>query len=1088
MCDLLAAALWKRAQDNVVDLALAACIEVESELLYLHPIGHSDRMTRAYNLSISLRKHFDCTGSRESINEEIRILRSMMAFDLPDIDRARLCFNLASSLEALFNVSEDTELLDEAIRLKRQSLDLTPHGIEERALPCAGLAKSLKLCFRWKHEVTLLEEAARLGREALSLLAPHSPQRLMVYLNLSDSLHRLHEHSGGSALMDEGIRLARTALSTCPPRHLRRADSCEELAIWLGTYFKQTGDIASLDEAIGLQREVLELEQTRHPDRAYPNLAYPNLAHSLALRFRHSADAASLDESIVLYRRYLDLCPPGHTQRYLACKGLAESLYSRLTQTGNSAALDQIISLQREAFALCPVGDQYRASVCSGLAISLRMRFQQTRDYELIDEAIRLHREGLRLQPVGHPDRAETCVNLGTQLRTRFRGLQDIALLDESIQLHREGLSMLPSDHPTRTPLLQNLATLLATHYQYTKQRPLLDEALKLQKEGLDATPVNHPRRASSCVNLAITLRHWDTREDVPALIRTLSQLLEEAHLLYSPSHPDRWRCEIELAWLALLQGRFESALEYLTSALGSPGHNALGLLDSATRIISQILSQPPGLPYAQAKSLLDAYSKVLDLVSLTAGLTFDRSTQLRHITAWSSIGPSAFALASCMRKLSTGLELLERARGRIWSQTLHLRQPQLEDVPAELAMKLQQLIECMTSVNRTEDVQGLMPTSTFLPHRDVVHEQHNRLQQVLHDIRSVPGLHDFMRGPSYQALATTANRSPVVVLLAEKTMCHALVIASADKPIIDMQFQGLDISQLQLLDVSKLGSRSRGSFADDQDDDSERGIGISKKKPKPQLSTQLSMQLAVLWIAVVKPIITYLGFTVSLQYYLTAEFKYANKLCQKGQAGRQPRIHWCPTGAFTSIPIHAAGIYEGQIQECCSDYAVSSYTPTLTALLRAQQGASTYTADQVKLITISAVHAQSLDLPSLPYAAEEVEGVAKVVSTAGAFVQHTSGTTSNADLLASLQSSNFLHIASHGIQDIDEPHESHFCLSHGRLTVSELMNVDLKTSFFAFLSACQTAQGSQEHAEEAIHLAASMLFAGFRSVVATMW
>ncbi|KAJ3522467.1 hypothetical protein NMY22_g11879 [Coprinellus aureogranulatus] len=39
-----------------------------------------------------------------------------------------------------------------------------------------------------------------------------------------------------------------------------------------------------------------------------------------------------------------------------------------------------------------------------------------------------------------------------------------------------------------------------------------------------------------------------------------------------------------------------------------------------------------------------------------------------------------------------------------------------------------------------------------------------------------------------------------------------------------------------------------------------------------------------------------------------------------------------------------------------------------------------------------------------------------------------------------------------------------------------------------AFLSACQTSVGEEKLADEAVHLAAGMLAAGYRRVVATMW
>jgi CHAT domain-containing protein len=48
--------------------------------------------------------------------------------------------------------------------------------------------------------------------------------------------------------------------------------------------------------------------------------------------------------------------------------------------------------------------------------------------------------------------------------------------------------------------------------------------------------------------------------------------------------------------------------------------------------------------------------------------------------------------------------------------------------------------------------------------------------------------------------------------------------------------------------------------------------------------------------------------------------------------------------------------------------------------------------------------------------------------------------------------------------------------------------NTGGKPMSLAFLSACQTAMGDETTPDEMMHLAAALLFAGFRSVVATMW
>lgn len=60
--------------------------------------------------------------------------------------------------------------------------------------------------------------------------------------------------------------------------------------------------------------------------------------------------------------------------------------------------------------------------------------------------------------------------------------------------------------------------------------------------------------------------------------------------------------------------------------------------------------------------------------------------------------------------------------------------------------------------------------------------------------------------------------------------------------------------------------------------------------------------------------------------------------------------------------------------------------------------------------------------------------------------------------------------------------------MEDGMLTLSKLMSLNLPKAFLAILSACDTAKGDTSHPDQALHLAAAMLFVGFRSVVGTMW
>lgn len=53
---------------------------------------------------------------------------------------------------------------------------------------------------------------------------------------------------------------------------------------------------------------------------------------------------------------------------------------------------------------------------------------------------------------------------------------------------------------------------------------------------------------------------------------------------------------------------------------------------------------------------------------------------------------------------------------------------------------------------------------------------------------------------------------------------------------------------------------------------------------------------------------------------------------------------------------------------------------------------------------------------------------------------------------------------------------------------LSSIIKLSLPHAEFAFLSACETATGDKLLEEESVHLAAGMLLAGYRGVIATMW
>lgn len=204
-----------------------------------------------------------------------------------------------------------------------------------------------------------------------------------------------------------------------------------------------------------------------------------------------------------------------------------------------------------------------------------------------------------------------------------------------------------------------------------------------------------------------------------------------------------------------------------------------------------------------------------------------------------------------------------------------------------------------------------------------------------------------------------------------------------------------------------------------------------------------------------------------------------------------RPRLHWCCTGVFTNMPIHAAGIYDGpQAHRVnCSDYVVSSYTPNLTTLLRSQKIAIGLAQKSLSLALVAEKRAYDSSMQAIVGVEEEILQIAAVArSHAITRVQELAGSTTVTGTYEALQEADIVHLACHGVQDALNATESGFCLGDGRLTISKLMNLKNKNAFLTFLSACETAKGDTSHPDQAMHLAAAMLFCGYQNVVATMW
>jgi CHAT domain-containing protein len=407
----------------------------------------------------------------------------------------------------------------------------------------------------------------------------------------------------------------------------------------------------------------------------------------------------------------------------------------------------------------------------------------------------------------------------------------------------------------------------------------------------------------------------------------------------------------------------------------------------------------------------------------------------LKNIT--SSLAVDAFS--ACLRKRAPAraVELLEQGRGVYWSQLTRLHSP-LEDVVVssptgkKLADEFTRLALLIRSALNSPDA----PQHERLCHLNF------ELQRVVTEIRNLPGLSRFLLPSLFPDLQCAASDGPVIIVNASKYSCDVLVVFFDRDPV----HIPLQISQEDVRDLStELHTLTVRAMTDD-------------------VTKELAFFLRKLWDQIVSPIVD----------------------CLQTSHPTQSRIWWCPTAEFSVLPLHAAGPYR-KCQRNLPHLYISSYTPTLTALIRARRRhASNSAPEQKRFIAIGQANvAGESELLSV---GAELDNICQCVDGLATFTRIDGEDSCILRVVEELGKHEWVHLACHGLPNRKQPFESAFALHDGYFTIQRIIGCDLKNPEFAYLSACHTTVGDEESPDEVIHLASAMQFVGFRSVIGTMW
>jgi hypothetical protein len=459
--------------------------------------------------------------------------------------------------------------------------------------------------------------------------------------------------------------------------------------------------------------------------------------------------------------------------------------------------------------------------------------------------------------------------------------------------------------------------------------------------------------------------------------------------------------------------------------------------------------------------SVSTAYETAMALMQET--LVFSPTLQIQHFRLSRSLGevgalPSDYASYQIETgQIKQAIVTLERGRALLWSEMrglrtstdqLHAADPVLTEGFADINRRL----EAVTmSVAQSESVEGGdSGTGTGRPEGmdsigRLVSEKWRLLEEretLISQIQSFPGFEGFLKPPSFDVLNSAAAHGPVIIINQYQFRSYIIILLKHSPPSVIFTPSNFHDRANQLKDELLRVRKEKGLDSEDYD-------------------LTLAHVLADLYELVGKLVIERL---------------------RQLRVPEKSRIWWCPTDAFCSLPLHAMGPIPSDDRDDVyfMDLYIPSYTPTLSALVESRKpGSPTKMVDKPSLLLV----AQPETLPGAWGEINVLEGVGSPVTT---LVSEKATPTTVA---ASLKNHQFVHFVCHGLLEPGKPFDASFDLHGGRLTLLKIVQSQLPAAEFAFLSACHTAELTEDSvADEGLHLAAAMQFCGFRSVIGTMW
>ncbi|GAW17829.1 hypothetical protein ANO14919_072960 [Xylariales sp. No.14919] len=1022
--------LWTHSVDDVND-AISLYEEAERSLTTDNPVLLSAILKE---LATCLDRRNDLTSSMADLDRAIETYerdQHLSPGNEKSLHGLALCLRKRGTvLLSLADVGRAVQMLDNLVS-----------SYPENALYLTELGMTLKERYMLGADPNDLEAAVDRGREAAQMSESSDTSVQLHALHcLSNSLGLRFDQWGDPEDLNSACELAGAIVDTTipdPDLPMR----LHNYAMRLLNRFDTWEDPEDLRTAEKCLNDALKLESSPAGNGGTVGAAAYNILVSLSIvnsrRFDTTRDLQDLDLSLqylfkVHNRPEYDIWLGGR---------LVRDLLTRHLQYGSVEDLDFAINHLRDNFDL-PATDVMRLGYWSLLSDCYSQRGGRARTWgqsmEDANSAVETMEMVVKKTPRDFRRRAGFLAKLAEKLRFRSglygeQGLRNVKDLEDATEYALEACSCSHENSGTSRVAHLALGKCYLERSFLTSGVPaleLVNKAIAALKKagGLDVDTARASENGGPTQNImshAQTITHPVLREGI---------YMSLARAYYGRTGFSAIRS------LAQVNEDFREAGEMFRLCLSWPEVPVMQRMMAGMWLAGIHVETDQLNEAVQAEQQVLALLPLLSLRSLSR---YDQISLLQNLVGLSrATTRHALELNSSPEE---ALKLLEQGRGLMARVSLE----SLTDVSRLDAAQAEAFTSARDSVRRYEK---FMPSHSdgdpFSPMITWLLESHKRyladqeLQRIITTIQSDPRTQDFLDPPTLEEVRGVLGDDTVVVINAAD---------GCDAFIIDNRSSNVKVMTLPLLTWDDLEAWTARS-----------------KAARPLVDVSM---LSWLWNVVVHPILDYLGFERDVAPGLLP-----------------PRIIWIATGPLCHLPLHAAGVYDG-VSRTTMDYIISSYTPSLRALVASKKAKSVDLGGVKKALLVSMGH--SPGLRPLPFAKKEVQKLSSVCSSMG-LETVCLDESKRATVLAQIPGCAIFHFAGHAISDPIQPEDSGLVLYDGHLTISDLLDQGIRTNtapFLGFLSACLTgAIDADDLTDEGVHLISAFQQIGFRHVVGTLW